>query len=278
MGVHARGGWAGLQGLGAAGRTALLALVLAVLAAPAPGAARCLFRSSHALPPSHVTTPPLPASVESTCSIKLNELTPGLESKVAPTDCRLRPDQHCLELGLYDQVSGKPRGVRHAWDGCGAAPRQCTSGLALLRRRMRQCHATPRPIFTLCLHTCLPHWQLSPPAANRIPIAPCLQANSEKQRLEHKQRAARKAAERGDPIRPRWFDWADPAQASFVSRPSGGTLGHSPALAKKGGEELVFKYKGGYWEEREAGHFTGCRDIFGLQVAEGSSSAGGEAA
>ena len=38
------------------------------------------------------------------CSIKLNELTPGLESKVAPTDCRLRPDQHCLELGLYDQV------------------------------------------------------------------------------------------------------------------------------------------------------------------------------
>lgn len=139
-------------------------------------------------------------------SIKLNELTPGLESKVAPTDCRLRPDQHCLELGLYDQ------------------------------------------------------------------------ANSEKQRLEHKQRAARKAAERGDPIRPRWFDWADPAQASFVSRPSGGTLGHNPALAKKGGEELVFKYKGGYWEEREAGHFTGCRDIFGLQVAEGSSSAGGEAA
>ena len=39
-----------------------------------------------------------------------------------------------------------------------------------------------------------------------------LQANAEKQRLEHKQRAARKAAERGDPIRPRWFDFADPQQ------------------------------------------------------------------
>lgn len=37
-------------------------------------------------------------------SIMLNELTPGLDGKVAPTDCRLRPDQHCLELGQYDQV------------------------------------------------------------------------------------------------------------------------------------------------------------------------------
>lgn len=35
----------------------------------------------------------------------LNELTPpGLEQKLAPTDCRLRPDQHCLEQGVYDQV------------------------------------------------------------------------------------------------------------------------------------------------------------------------------
>ena len=32
------------------------------------------------------------------------------------------------------------------------------------------------------------------------------QANAEKQRLETKQRAARKAADRGDPIRPRWFE------------------------------------------------------------------------
>lgn len=28
------------------------------------------------------------------------------------------------------------------------------------------------------------------------------------------------------------------------------------------------RYKGGYWEEREAGQFTGCRDIFGPGVVE----------
>lgn len=39
------------------------------------------------------------------------------------------------------------------------------------------------------------------------------QANEEKQRLEHKQRAARKAAERGDPIRPRWFEHVPGAKA-----------------------------------------------------------------
>jgi hypothetical protein len=37
-------------------------------------------------------------------AIQLNEVTPGLEAKLAPTDCRLRPDQHYLELGCYDQV------------------------------------------------------------------------------------------------------------------------------------------------------------------------------
>lgn len=37
-------------------------------------------------------------------AITLNELLDGLEEKVAPTDCRLRPDQRCLEIGLYDQV------------------------------------------------------------------------------------------------------------------------------------------------------------------------------
>ena len=37
-------------------------------------------------------------------AIKLNEVTPGLEERLAPTDCRLRPDQHFLELGQYDQV------------------------------------------------------------------------------------------------------------------------------------------------------------------------------
>lgn len=34
----------------------------------------------------------------------LNELTPGLEKKVAPTDCRLRPDQHYMEIGEFDKV------------------------------------------------------------------------------------------------------------------------------------------------------------------------------
>ena len=37
-------------------------------------------------------------------AVQLNEITPGLREKLAPTDCRLRPDQHHLELGEYDQV------------------------------------------------------------------------------------------------------------------------------------------------------------------------------
>lgn len=104
-------------------------------------------------------------------AIELNELTPGLAKKVAPTDCRLRPDQSALEKGEYDK------------------------------------------------------------------------ANSEKQRLEHKQRAARVAAERGEPLRPRWF-----------------------TLHEEEGGRTSYRYKGGYWEERSQGTFTGCRDIFGAFV------------
>lgn len=37
-------------------------------------------------------------------AIKLNEITPGLEEKLAPTDCRLRPDQAFLERGMHDEV------------------------------------------------------------------------------------------------------------------------------------------------------------------------------
>jgi hypothetical protein len=37
-------------------------------------------------------------------AIELNELTPGLKSKLPPTDCRLRPDQAALERGKYDLV------------------------------------------------------------------------------------------------------------------------------------------------------------------------------
>ena len=37
-------------------------------------------------------------------AMKLNELTPGLKERLAPTDCRLRPDQRATELGQYDEV------------------------------------------------------------------------------------------------------------------------------------------------------------------------------
>ncbi|KAK9834197.1 hypothetical protein WJX81_007601 [Elliptochloris bilobata] len=106
-------------------------------------------------------------------AIQLNELTPGLEERLAPTDCRLRPDQHCLELGQYDQ------------------------------------------------------------------------ANVEKQRLEQKQRAARKAADRGEPIRPRWFHAVPGAVA---------------------GEQQTFVYSGGYWEARAAREWPIVRDIFGQDM------------
>jgi hypothetical protein len=69
-----------------------------------------------------------------------------------------------------------------------------------------------------------------------------LQANSEKQRLEIKQRAARKEAEEGVPIHPRWF---------------------TPVPGAQRGDALAFKYAGGYWESREKHQFDNCRDIFG---------------
>lgn len=37
-------------------------------------------------------------------AICLNEMTSGLKEKLAPTDSRLRPDQHALEEGIFDQV------------------------------------------------------------------------------------------------------------------------------------------------------------------------------
>ncbi|VVB07743.1 unnamed protein product [Arabis nemorensis] len=38
-------------------------------------------------------------------SITLNELTPGLEEKLPPTDSRLRPDQRHLENGEYEMAN-----------------------------------------------------------------------------------------------------------------------------------------------------------------------------
>lgn len=120
--------------------------------------------------------PPDPTRYNLTAfSIQLNELTPGLEKKVAPTDCRLRPDQSFTEKGMWDE------------------------------------------------------------------------ANREKQRLEHKQRAARKAADLGEPLKPRWFSVLPAASAGKDRSPT----------------ELAFAYKGGYWEAREKGDWVGCRDIFG---------------
>eukprot|EP00850_Spirogloea_muscicola_P023415 SM000354S13410 [mRNA] locus=s354:37052:41462:- [translate_table: standard] len=60
------------------------------------------------------------------------------------------------------------------------------------------------------------------------------EANSEKLRLEQRQRVARKAQEAG--WEPRWF--------------------------KKQGPHGTFTYQGGYWEAREHGDWSGCADIF----------------
>lgn len=40
-------------------------------------------------------------------AMTLNELTPGLKERLPPTDSRLRPDQRCLENGLYEQANAE---------------------------------------------------------------------------------------------------------------------------------------------------------------------------
>ncbi|KAL9259901.1 Oxysterol-binding protein-related protein [Drosera capensis] len=93
----------------------------------------------------------------------LNELTPGLQEKLPPTDSRLRPDQRYLENGEFEK------------------------------------------------------------------------ANSEKLRLEKRQRMSRKLQENG--WKPRWFE--------------------------RDGEDGSYRYVGGYWEAREHGQWDGCPNIFG---------------
>ena len=127
-------------------------------------------------------------------AIQLNEITEGLEGRLAPTDSRLRPDQLFTEKGLWDE------------------------------------------------------------------------ANAEKQRVEHKQRAARRAAERGEPLRPKWFSVL-PAAAQACERSHSMGRQNSKSL-HRGLGELAFSYKGGYWEARDAGDWTGCRDIFGPHVEQ----------
>ncbi|XP_065622242.1 oxysterol-binding protein-related protein 2A isoform X1 [Quercus suber] len=97
-------------------------------------------------------------------AITLNELTPGLQEKLPPTDSRLRPDQRHLENGEYEK------------------------------------------------------------------------ANAEKQRLEKRQRMARKMQENG--WKPRWFQ-------------------------KEEGDNGPFRYVGGYWEARQQGKWDECPNIFG---------------
>uniref|UniRef100_A0A0A9FM80 Uncharacterized protein n=1 Tax=Arundo donax TaxID=35708 RepID=A0A0A9FM80_ARUDO len=41
----------------------------------------------------------------SSFAITLNELTPGLQEKLPPTDSRLRPDQRHLENGEYEKAN-----------------------------------------------------------------------------------------------------------------------------------------------------------------------------
>ncbi|CAN0892467.1 Oxysterol-binding protein-related protein 1C [Linum grandiflorum] len=101
-------------------------------------------------------------------AITLNELTPGLEEKLPPTDSRLRPDQRYLENGEFEM------------------------------------------------------------------------ANSEKLRLEQRQRQARKMQESG--WKPHWF-------------------------AKENGSPS-YRYIGGYWEAREKGNWESCPDIFGQVPAD----------
>ena len=83
------------------------------------------------------------------------------------------------------------------------------------------------------------------------------EANAEKQRLEHKQRAARKAAEQGVPLKPRWFtiNYEEVNLSKLAS--SSSSKRHISA------KELSFEFNGEYWIEREQGHFSKCRDIFG---------------
>ncbi|CAM8877680.1 unnamed protein product [Rhodiola kirilowii] len=96
-------------------------------------------------------------------AITLNEITPGLQEELPPTDSRFRPDQRHLENGEYEK------------------------------------------------------------------------ADSEKQRLEKRQRMSRKLQECG--WKPRWF--------------------HQEK------ENGPYKYVGGYWESRKERRWDGCPDIFG---------------
>lgn len=80
-------------------------------------------------------------------------------------------------------------------------------------------------------------------------------ANKEKQRLEHKQREARKKQDKGVTPPARWFKPVPSAD---------GTPG-----------KTSWQYLGGYWDARTKGHWEGVRNIFGLQDSHWRNEDGG---
>lgn len=75
--------------------------------------------------------------------IQLNEVTPGLQEKLCPTDCRLRPDQRFTELGMYDEVCLWP---------CAAIPHTCDlpRRLACCTRVLHRNDGSRNPRRTVC--------------------------------------------------------------------------------------------------------------------------------
>ena len=97
-------------------------------------------------------------------------------------------------------------------------------------------------------------------------------AASEKDRLEQKQRAGRKAraaqgaSEANDwGWRPRWFEWRVPGDepapedAPEPAAAAGSDMGEACRHRAASGRWV---YAGGYWEEKDAGHFGRCPDVY----------------
>ena len=78
-------------------------------------------------------------------AIQLNELTPGLKEKLAPTDCRLRPDQHYTELGEYDKVNTTQAQV-HSLIEFMASGLVCLTFSAGCRQMLRSCGWRPSSV------------------------------------------------------------------------------------------------------------------------------------
>jgi len=127
-----------------------------------------------------VAKPPYPESENfynmSQFACELNEEEEG----VAPTDCRLRPDQRLMEQGEWDQ------------------------------------------------------------------------ANTEKVRLEEKQRAKRREREKEEEVAAQEGRMVEPYQPVWFKR----------IKDEQNGEKLVHAYRGGYWERKEAQKWDICPDLF----------------